>query len=168
MNGNGAKAERSREEINVGRIILLERRPTPQDSGTILLVEDEAFVREVTSQVLESAGFTVLKAANAMEALREFHEHRDQVQLLLTDLIMPGKSGAQLARELKKVCPALRTILMSGYPEVPNQELDEPGFFYLPKPFSMESLLRKVRQVLGEENAARIEAKTSRCAAGSR
>lgn len=118
----------------------------------ILLVEDQDFVREVTSQVLRSAGFVVLKAQNAAEASRLFHQHRGQIQLLLTDLVMPGKSGRELAHELKALSPDLKTVLTSGYPEAPGSGDD--GFCYLPKPFSMASLLQNIRQVLATEELA--------------
>ena len=122
-------------------------------SGTILLVEDEAFVREVTADILESAGYRVLKARNAAEALCVFRRYRRIVQLLLTDVVLPRRNGRDLANDLRAMCPTLRTIFISGYPEnaVTKQGLPDDHMFYLPKPFSLESLTRKVRQVLEEE-----------------
>lgn len=125
----------------------------PQARGTILLVEDEAFVREVTGDILESAGYRVLKARNAAEALRAFRQYQKIVRLLLTDVVLPGQNGRDLANDLRAICPNLRTIFISGYPEnaVTQHGLPEDGMFYLPKPFSLESLTRKVRQVLEQE-----------------
>lgn len=116
----------------------------------ILLVEDEKMVRKVTSQVLQFAGYRVVKARNATEALRAFKHSRETVTLLLTDVVMPGRNGRVLARELQALSPSLRTIFTSGYPEnaITQNRQSEPGVFYLPKPFSADSLIRKVREVL--------------------
>lgn len=117
---------------------------------TILLVEDEAFVREITCEILESEGYRVLKVCNAAEARVVFRRYRKIVQLLLTDVVLPGQNGRELAKDLRSMNPRLRAIFISGYPEntVTQMGIAEDGMFYLPKPFSAESLLRKVRQVL--------------------
>lgn len=123
--------------------------------GTILVVEDEAFVREVTCDILECEGFRVLKARTAAEARTVFRRYRKIVRLLLTDVVLPGQNGRDLAKDLRKLCPTLTTIFVSGYPEnaVTRDGLADDGMFYLAKPFSAESLLKKVRQVLGQEQA---------------
>jgi two-component system cell cycle sensor histidine kinase/response regulator CckA len=125
----------------------------PGICGTILLVEDEGFVREVTCEILQSAGYRVLKAANAADAMRAFRRHRKEVQLLITDVVMPGRNGRALADDLRAICPSLRTIFISGYPEnaVTRRGRLEAGVFYLPKPFSVESLMQKVREVLKDQ-----------------
>jgi two-component system, cell cycle sensor histidine kinase and response regulator CckA len=118
---------------------------------TILLVEDETFVREITCQVLESAGYLVLQASNAEEALWTFCQHEGPVHLLLTDMVMPGKNGPDLAAQLGALSPEMKTILTSGYGENIAIEIDRnPRIFFLPKPFSVQSLTRKVRDVLDE------------------
>ena len=136
---------------------------------TILLVEDEDFVREVTCEVLVSAGYRVAKARNAAEAVRAFHRCGGQVQLLLTDVVLPGRNGRDLARRLKVVQPDLKTIFISGYPEneVTKHGLQEPGVFYLPKPFSVDSLMGKIRQVLGTERIEESRTGTLTRAAGN-
>ncbi len=118
--------------------------------GTILLVEDESFLREVTCEILESAGYRVLKARTAAEAISAFDEYKTIVRLLLTDVVLPGQNGRDLATDLRSVSPKLKIIFTSGYPEnvVTRQGLQEDGMFYLPKPFSAQSLTRKVQQVL--------------------
>lgn len=133
---------------------------------TILLVEDEDFVAEVTSQVLQAAGYRVLRARNASEAMILFREHADEVQLLLTDVIMPGKTGADLAEEVQGICPRLRVIFMSGYPEVPDREV-APGVFFLAKPFSVHSLTQTVWQAL-EQTVANSGGEHLARAAGDR
>jgi DNA-binding NtrC family response regulator len=119
---------------------------------TILLVEDEAFVREVTGEVLASAGYTVLKAGNAEEALWTFCRHEGEVHLLLTDVVMPGKSGRDLAAELRSLSPGMKTIVTSGYSE--SVALLDGGqdssVSFLAKPFSVQSLMQKIREMLDE------------------
>jgi DNA-binding response OmpR family regulator len=118
--------------------------------GTILLVEDEAFVREVTCEILESAGYRVLKAQNAAEARITFQRYKKIVHLLVVDVVLPGQNGRDLVHELRTISPSLRAIFISGFPEnaVTRHGLQEDGLFYLPKPFSGDSLTRKVNQVL--------------------
>ncbi len=82
--------------------------------GTILLVEDEEYLREVTCEVLESAGYRVLKTRNAAEALSAFKEFKPIIRLLLTDVVLPGQNGRDLANDLRSVCPELRIIFISG------------------------------------------------------
>lgn len=126
---------------------------TPHGHGTILLVEDEAFLREVTCEILEAAGYRVLKTKTAAEATSTFNEYKAIVRLLLTDVVLPGENGRDLANDLRAVCPALRILFMSGYPEnvVTRNGIQADGMFYLPKPFSLQSLTRKVAQVLEQE-----------------
>ena len=111
-------------------------------------MEDESFLREVTCEILESAGYRVLKTDTAAEAISAFDEYKTIVRLLLTDVVLPGQNGRDLATDLRCVCPKLRIIFVSGYPEnVVTRHPQEDGMFYLPKPFSAQSLTRKVRQV---------------------
>lgn len=117
---------------------------------TILVVEDEAFVREAACDILEGEGYRVLRARNAAEAQVAFRQQQGSVQLLLSDVVLPGQSGPALAKDLRAAHPALKAIFISGYPEnaVTKYGLATGQMFYLPKPFSAESLLGKVRQVL--------------------
>ncbi len=122
---------------------------------TILLVEDEDFVRNVTSEVLEMAGYKVLQASNAAEGIKLFDRHAGDVHLLVTDVIMPGMNGRDLALTLKGNCPELRTIYMSGYTQnivLQDGDSDETPA-YLQKPFSLETLVQKVREVLESRSA---------------
>jgi DNA-binding NtrC family response regulator len=121
--------------------------------STILLVEDEAFVRQVTCEVLRSAGYRVLPARNAMEAAQAFHAYPEKVQLLLTDVVLPDRNGCDLVRELSTLSRDIRTILVSGYPEnsVTRREVQQAEWTYLPKPFSAAVPLQKVKEVLSKE-----------------
>lgn len=121
----------------------------PGGAETILLVEDEAFVRTVTAEVLRSAGYRIVAAANATQALEAYRDEPMQVDLLLTDVVMPGMSGRELAAEFKAVCPLGRVLLMSGYAdEIALCDLSSQSKNYLGKPFSVGALLLRVREVL--------------------
>jgi nitrogen-specific signal transduction histidine kinase/CheY-like chemotaxis protein len=116
---------------------------------TVLVVEDEGGVRELAKKLLQRLGYTVLIAANADEALRLFHEN-PTIDLLLTDVVMPGASGPELTTQLVEQRPALRVIYMSGYTEdaIVQHGVLKPGIAFLNKPFTSETLGRKIREVL--------------------
>lgn len=124
---------------------------TPAGAETILLVEDEAFVREVTSEVLRSAGYRVLAAKNAAEAVRLYSAyqdaHRGEIELLLTDVVLPGESGRELSRRLRRENPGLKILLVTGYAEQLGR-LEAEREEFLPKPFSTDVLLRRVSHLL--------------------
>jgi two-component system cell cycle sensor histidine kinase/response regulator CckA len=119
--------------------------------ATILLVEDEAFVRDVACEVLESAGYRVLAAKDAVEAVEIFEHCSRIIQLLITDLVMPGSDGRTLAHQLTSQNSGLKVIVSSGYPERANDVSSNDGHtFFLPKPFCVPSLLAMISRVLGE------------------
>ena len=122
----------------------------PGGTETVLLVEDAAAVRAVTKQVLERQGYTVLEAEDGEAALRLAHAHRGPIHLLLTDVVMPQLSGRELAERLAPLRPETRILYASGYTDdsVVRHGVLESGTAYLQKPFSPESLARKVREVL--------------------
>lgn len=116
---------------------------------TILLAEDEALVRKAAAEALQSAGYRVLIAESATRALEIHNEYAEPVDLLLADVVMPGISGHELALTLFGLCPDLRIILMSGYIEQFVQHRLSPyKKKYLAKPFSISTLLKRVREVL--------------------
>jgi len=118
---------------------------------TILFVEDEAFVRRVTAEVLSAVGYRVLTAGNAAEAAEAYDLHCGDVDLLLTDVVLPGKSGRALAQKLKQANPRLKVLLVTGYGDQMEKQNADTGT-WLAKPFSLGVLLRKVRQVLEQED----------------
>jgi CheY-like chemotaxis protein len=125
------------------------QRCPPNGERQILLVEDEAFVRRVTAEVLESAGYRLLIAENAAEAMQICRRGVIPVHLLLTDVVLPGKNGRQLAQECRALYPVIRVLLMSGYAEqLALSQSAADGHEYLAKPFSTHTLLSKVREVL--------------------
>src|SRR5438445_1218016 len=117
---------------------------------TVLVVEDAASVRMVTRQVLERFGYVVLEAPNGETALRLAAKHHGPIQLLLTDVVMPGLSGRQLAEQLAELRPDMKVLYASGYADqaIVHHGILESGLAYLQKPFTPEALGRRVRQVL--------------------
>jgi CheY-like chemotaxis protein len=123
---------------------------------TVLVVEDADGLRELTRRLLERQGYNVLLAANADDALR-LVEQNPSIDLLLTDVVMPGASGPELTRTLLQQRPALKVIYMSGYTEdaIVQHGVLNQGIAFLHKPFTPEALGRKIREVL-DRNAGRI------------
>jgi two-component system cell cycle sensor histidine kinase/response regulator CckA len=117
----------------------------PRRSETVLLVEDQEEVRELTSDFLTSAGYRVIAARDGDEALEIAQRLRQKIHLLLTDVVMPKMSGPELVKQIKRLLPDLKVVYMSGYIEQKEdyRELLEKGF-YLQKPFSREMLLRQL------------------------
>jgi len=128
------------------------RKQTRARKGTetILLVEDEPAVRELTRMVLAAQGYSVVEAQNAEDAERLSENHGTQIHLLLTDVIMPGVSGRELARRITARHPKMRVLYMSGYTHnvIADSGTLETGIAFLQKPFSPATLVEKVRDVL--------------------
>jgi len=122
----------------------------PVGSETILLVEDEEAVRRLTHDVLEASGYTVLDACDGVEARHLCVKHEDPIHLLLTDVVMLGPSGREVAEDLAPLRPDMKVLYMSGYLDDAigyHGVLDE-DLPFLPKPFTRQALLGKVREVL--------------------
>ena len=100
--------------------------------------------------MLDQQGYTILEAATAEQALRLFDEHAGAIHLLVTDVVMPGMSGGQIAERAVQRRPSLKVLYMSGYTAdtIAHHGVLESGVAFLQKPFSSESLLQKVREVL--------------------
>jgi len=122
----------------------------PRGTETVLVAEDEAAVRAVTREVLERQGYVVLEAPHGAAALDIAAQHRGPIQLLVTDVVMPGLSGRQLADRLARLRPDTKVLYVSGYTDdaVVRHGVLEAGIAYLQKPFTIDSLARKVREVL--------------------
>ena len=119
-------------------------------SETVLVVEDEAVVRDLAKRILERLGYQVLVAAGSREGLRIVAEHGGSIDLLVTDVIMPHMSGIEFARSAHDVRPTLPVLFMSGYTddELGRGELLDSQVPFLQKPFSPETLGRKVRDTI--------------------
>jgi DNA-binding NtrC family response regulator len=114
---------------------------------TILLVEDEEDLRSYVRTILEGRGYSVLDAANAGEALRIGSRSSREIDLLLTDTVLPGMSGQEIADELRVERPELPVVQMSGYAEVVARK-GHTSFHFLQKPFTAKELLREIRAAL--------------------
>lgn len=123
----------------------------PGGDETILVVEDEQDVRQLFRKILEQAGYAVVDASDGEHALEVAREIGHGFDLLLTDVVMPNMGGLELAVELQSERPDLKVLFVSGYGG--SNMLDRgslpPGKAFLPKPFTPEALLRKLRLVLG-------------------
>lgn len=117
---------------------------------TVLLVEDEEMVREPTRRMLVGRGYTVLAAADADEALHVARDFEGEIDLLLTDVVMPRRSGKELSSDLAQLSPITKVLFMSGYTQdvIVHQGVVDEGVNLIEKPFAAESLLRKIRDVL--------------------
>jgi signal transduction histidine kinase/CheY-like chemotaxis protein len=130
------------------------RDPTPAPRGRgaerVLVVEDEPSVREVTVRSLRRAGYRVVEAGDAAAALAAAAASEEPIHLLVTDVVMPGMSGRDLAEALSRVRPALRVLYVSGYSHetIAHRGVLDEGIEFLQKPFTPASLLARVRQVL--------------------
>lgn len=130
--------------------------PPPQGNETILLVEDEKVVRNVSVQLLEQLGYTVLTAKNCKDALSLLRKQKEKIQLLIADLIMPEMSGNKLAEEAKKINHNLKSLFISGYSDrdLAAMHIDTNGNYLLSKPFTLRDIAIKVREVLEEKPSA--------------
>jgi CheY-like chemotaxis protein len=128
----------------------LESGDFPRGSETILVVEDGEEVRKFTVQILEKQGYRVLEAPNGEEAFVLFQNYKEPIHLVLTDVVMPGMSGRELADALLNLHPELKVIYMSGYTDnsIVHHGILEKGIHYIQKPFTIERLARKIREVL--------------------
>jgi DNA-binding NtrC family response regulator len=119
-------------------------------SETILLVEDEAGVRALMRKILERYGYRILEAQHASDAVALAARYPDPIDLLLSDVIMPGLNGADLAQRIVPKRPGIKVLYVSGFPHSVLSERDRsrPRMSFLAKPFSPEALAKKVRECL--------------------
>jgi CheY-like chemotaxis protein len=141
-----ARAEESPPTARTGSLIELD----PRGTETVLLVEDEAVVRDLVRRVLAGLGYTVLQAAEAEQALELGRKLQGPLHLLVSDVVLPGINGCELGRQLRLLRSELRALYISGYTSsaIIQRGILEPGVPFLQKPFSPETLARKVREVL--------------------
>jgi DNA-binding NtrC family response regulator len=123
---------------------------------TILLVEDEPFVREATCSILESAGFEVLPAEDARDAMKVYEECKRGIDLVMTDMVLPGRTGLQLGQDLREQSPEVVVLMTSGY-DNPEYETEAPESrtYFLAKPYSKRTLVEKIEKILGAATLAR-------------
>jgi CheY-like chemotaxis protein len=134
----------------------MERTPRPPGAdgqppaGVILVVDDDPAVLEVAARVLERAGYAVLEARNALEAIAMTRAHQGRLDLVLTDVVMPGMSGRELGELLKRERPDTRLLYMSAYTEdeVIVRGVDVTGMNFVYKPLTLDGLCDAVRRAL--------------------
>ncbi len=130
----------------------------PRGNETILIVEDDEEVRKLAARILEKQGYTILESPNGDEALHACEMYKNSIHLMLADIVMPGMSGSELGRLLKPRYPEIKILYMSGYTDdaIVHHGILERGVHYIQKPFTMEGLARKVREVLDKEDSVHI------------
>jgi len=120
-----------------------------QNARTILVADDEFTVRRLVSQLLQRSGYSVLEAHSGTDAIRVSDQHHGPIDLLLSDMVMPGgMTGDELAAILKQLRPAMKVVLMSGYHE--NAAAAETGWPFIPKPFQSATLIERIKHALLE------------------
>lgn len=130
---------------------------TGTGTATIVLVEDETLVRELIQEALKVNGYHVVACSNGEDALRALADARNPVHLLLTDVVMPGMNGRELAVKAHAQCPSLKVLFMSGYTDdlALHRRVSAAQWPYLQKPFPMATLLTIIREVLAQEGPSR-------------
>jgi PAS domain S-box-containing protein len=146
----------------IGRMAQVQQAPaSPRESmrgsETVLLVEDEESLRGLTRSLLQDCGYKVLEAELPEAAVEIAAQHRGPIHLLLTDIVMPGMDGRALAETLSPMRPEMKVVYMSGYTEFTHSGLANPDVSSLAKPFTRQTLLRKVRETIDSET--KVEAK---------
>ncbi|MDA8125456.1 MAG: response regulator [Deltaproteobacteria bacterium] len=125
-------------------------------SETVLVAEDNEMIRKMTRDILTNQGYKVLEAPDGKRALAAFHEHRDEIDLVVLDLIMPGMGGREAYNEIVKAAPDTRALFVTGYgeSEIARQALTGKRLPLLMKPYTPLRFLRQVRELLDEKTAA--------------
>ena len=128
--------------------------PAPPRGGdeSVLIAEDNESVRMLSKEVLEGSGYRVLDAKDGEDAVRKFVENKENIQIILLDVVMPKKNGREVYEEIIKIRPDIKALFMSGYTSdiIQKQGIIDEGIHIIYKPVPPEVLLRKVRQVLDE------------------
>jgi CheY-like chemotaxis protein len=137
-------------------LVLAPRQRGAGGSETVLVVEDEPLVRELARRSLARHGYVVLEAAGPAEALEVCASHRGRIDVLLSDVVMPGLSGPELAREVVALRPEIRTLFMSGYTDeaLAQHGVLEADVAFIEKPFTPKALAQRVRDLVEERKAA--------------
>jgi len=125
-------------------------------SDIILVVDDEPIVLKIVAAILTNAGFQVLAAASPADALETARRHPEGIRLLLSDVVMPGLGGPDLAEAFEDLHPETEWLFMAGLPDSPEVEerILHRGLAFLPKPFGARTLLAKIDEVLGRRAAS--------------
>jgi len=144
--------KRSCPERKLEDVMALQPYVTANDRTrrrTILLVEDEPFVREATCSILEHAGFEVRPTGDAREATKAYETCQREIDLVMTDMVLPGRSGEQLGQDLRERSPQIVVLVTSGYSNAEYEmEAPESLTYFLAKPYSRRTLIEKIEKIL--------------------
>jgi CheY-like chemotaxis protein len=124
--------------------------PPVGGNETILLAEDDAQTRKIIRIILESSGYRIIEATNGDEAVAVFSDYKNEIRLVIMDMIMPKKNGKEAYEDINRIRPGVRTLFTSGYPAdvFHHQEIIEKGLNFIAKPVTPNALLQKVRNIL--------------------
>lgn len=131
-----------------------KRKASPaRGKETVLVVEDEPALLDLSKIVLEGRGYQVLAAGTPSEAMRLAEEHAGKIDLLMTDVVLPEMNGGDLAKQMLPLYPGMKRLFMSGYTDdiIANQGVLDDGLYFIQKPFSIQDLTAKVREVLDQK-----------------
>jgi DNA-binding response OmpR family regulator len=120
------------------------------DGETILLMEDDFEIRGLYKKILELNGYNVIEAVDGEDGIAKFLEHQNEIRLLISDVVMPNKSGKEAYFEIKKLKKDVRVIFTSAHDNEATKTLKGAGLIYMEKPFSPEDLLLNIKEVLAE------------------
>jgi two-component system cell cycle sensor histidine kinase/response regulator CckA len=152
--GQGTRFEIFLPQTTAAPLLPCEDEPAAKYSrgaGTVLLAEDEEAVRELASEFLRSSGYEVIAGKDGLDALEKAEQERGAIDVLVTDVVMPRMRGTELAQRLKRARPRIKIVYMSGYLQHNSDEGFVADSAHLQKPFSRGSLLKKMREALGQE-----------------
>jgi two-component system, cell cycle sensor histidine kinase and response regulator CckA len=145
-----------RAEHSLERLAVPAPSATTGGTETILLVEDEESVRQLVRETLSARGYNVVEAVSGEAGLEIAGRHKGTIDLVITDVVMPGMDGREMIKRLSQKRPEAKVLYLSGYTEdsIASEELPESGIAFLQKPFTLQNLLRKIREILGSPAAS--------------
>ena len=120
--------------------------------ATLLLIEDDDRIRELYTEIFQLRGYRVIEAINGEDAVEKFKVYRDEIDLLITDVMMPNKNGRETVEEIRKIKKDVKAIFTSGFDTELNKMLMRDGCHYLQKPFLPQQLLHMIAEVLEEDD----------------
>jgi CheY-like chemotaxis protein len=138
-----------RVDASTERDVVQAPRAAAGGSETVLLVEDEESVRQLVRETLQAKGYKVVEAENGEAGVARAAEHQGKIDMVITDVVMPGMGGRELVKRLAETRPETKVLYLSGYTEDAIEGTLESGTAFLQKPFTLQNLSRKVREVLG-------------------
>jgi two-component system cell cycle sensor histidine kinase/response regulator CckA len=126
----------------------------PRGGETILVVEDDEDVRKLAVRILRMQGYRVLETFQGSDALLHCEQDADPIHLMVTDVVMPGMNGPELAKRLKPIRPEMKVLYISGYTDntIAHHGVLKAGVNYIQKPFTVDGLTKKVREVLDKNS----------------